>query len=474
MSSAQANGKPQTQVAAAVERGTTTHADAVVIGAGPGGSAAATFLADAGLDVVLLEKESFPRDKVCGDGLTPRAVRAVQSLGLLEEADGRVDGWDRQDGLRMYGGGVVLDLPWPKLQEWPSHSLTATRALFDETLARHAVKRGAQLWESTEVTGPVYLTESESRVAGVSYRRVGPDKETLSEGTVRAPIIVAADGNSSRFAIQLGLHRNKGPLGVAIRTYYRSPRATMGMMEGFLELEREVPAGKTAGRRSKGARSVNGHVVGEAAGGRGPDKELLPGYGWIFPLDDGLVNVGWGLLNTSAAFRSTNYRKTLDEWVASFPAEWEMNPDSRVGRPASAGLPMGHNRKPLVYKGVLLVGDAGGMVNPFNGEGISYAIEAGQFAAEVAVSALASRSDADLQRYADLIADAWGGYYRLGRWFVQLIGHPTVMRFCTELGMPRRRLMEFVFRLMAHLVDERPHDATDLVITSLSKAVPAA
>jgi menaquinone-9 beta-reductase len=428
--------------------GPVTHADAVVIGAGPGGSAAATFLADAGHDVVLIEKEAFPRDKVCGDGLTPRAVKALKSLGLHEEAEGRPPGWDRQSGLRMYGGGVVLDLPWPELDDWPAHSVTATRELFDSTLARNAAKRGATLWESTEVTAPVYLTQSENRVSGVAYQRVDADGEITETGTVRAPIVIAADGGSSRFAVQLGLHRNdKRPMGVAVRTYYRSPRSTMGMMEGFLDLFRQTPDG---------------------------GRELLPGYGWIFPLDGGLVNVGWGLLNTSEAFRSTNYRKTLDEWVAGFPAEWEMSPDTRVGKPRSAGLPMGHNRKPLVHKGVLLVGDAGGMVNPFNGEGISYAIEAAAMAAEAADAAVRARSDAALHAYARAVADEWGGYYTLGRWFVALIGQPAVMKFCTEVGMPRRKLMEFVFRLMAHLTDRRSADLTDLVVNTLSRAVPAA
>ena len=414
------------------------HADAVVVGAGPAGSAAARFLADAGHDVVLVEKEAFPRDKVCGDGLTPRAVKALQHLGLHDEAEGRVDGWARQDGLRMYGAGVVLDLPWPELEDWPSHSLTATRALFDHTLATHAQKAGARLMEETEVTEPVYLTSAERRVAGVAYRRADGE-----EGVIRAPIVMAADGGSSRFAVTLGLHRDqRRPLGVAVRAYYRSPRASLRMMEGFLELYR--------------------------------GDELLPGYGWLFPLSDGLVNVGWGLLNTSEHFRATNYRKTLDQWTASFPEDWEISRETMVGRPRGAGLPMGHNRKPPVYKGVLLVGDAAGMVNPFNGEGISYAIEAAAFAAEAADTALRSRSDASLETYARCVADEWGGYYTLGRMFVRVIGHPAIMRFCTVHGMPRRRVMEFVFRLMAHLTNRQSRDLADRVINALSAAVPAA
>ena len=422
--------------------GGVTSADAVVVGAGPAGSAAATFLAEAGHDVVLLERERFPREKVCGDGLTPRAVKALRMLGLEDEAEGHVDGWDRQRGLRMYGGKVVLDLPWPELDDWPSHSLTATRSLFDETLARNAAKAGAQLWEDTEVTGPVYLSEANTRVAGVTYTRKDPDSAGGTSGTIRAPIVVCADGGSSRFAVQLGLHRDAGrPMGVAVRAYYRAARPPIGMMEGFLDLQR--------------------------------DGELLPGYGWIFPLDDGLLNIGWGLLNTSEHFRSTNYRKTLDEWVGGFPESWGIAKETMVGKPRSAGLPMGHNRRPPLYKGVLLVGDSAGMVNPFNGEGISYAIEAGAFAAEAADAAITRHSDAPLAAYERDVAAAWGSYYGMGRMFVDLMGHPRVMRLCVDFGMPRRRIMRLVFRLMAHLTNAQSRDNADRIIHALERVVPA-
>lgn len=431
------------------------HADAVVVGAGPAGSAVARFLADAGRDVVLVEKATFPRDKVCGDALTPRAVRALARLGLTAEADGTVPGWHRQRGLRMYGGRVrrradgttdhevVLDLPWPELPDWPAHSLTATRSLFDESLARHAQKGGAQLWEGCEVTGPVWLTDSEQRLAGVTWRQRDADGAVTASGSVRAPVVVACDGNSSRLGVAAGLHRDQQrPIGVAVRAYYDHQRPDLDMMEGFLDVE--------------------------------ADGQLLPAYGWVFPLADGTVNVGWGQLDSSRHFRGVSYPKVLDSWVDGFPAEWGMSAETRYGRPASAGLPMSHNRRPAAHKGLLLVGDAAGMVNPFNGEGISYAIEAGALAAEAIDRSLAARDDAPLARYPAAVAEEWGGYYRLGVTFTALMGNPTVMRLCRDHGMRSDLIMRLVYRFMAHLVDRRSTDNIDRVINALTRAVPAA
>lgn len=413
-------------------------ADVVVVGAGPGGSAAAYFLARLGHDVILLEKESFPRDKVCGDGLTPRAVHAMTLLGLDDEAAGTPEGWARQGGLRMYGGGVTWNMPWPDTDDYPSHSVTATRALFDHTLAKNAAGAGAHLWEQTKAAAPLWAGPAEDRVAGVVYQRAD---ESL--GAIQARTVVLADGGSSRLAVEMGLHRDeRRPMGAAVRAYYRSPRSTMDHMEGFLEM-------------------------------RNPDGELLPGYGWIFPLDDGLVNVGWGLISTSQHFQSTSYRQVLDDWVAGFPAAWQMRPDTRVGRVKGAGLPMAHNRHPHLWKGAVLVGDAGGMVNPFNGEGISYAIEAAEMAARAVHAALTTGDDRALGAYPAELRATWGGYYQLGRIFLEVMANPTVMRLCTTYGMPRRRLMDFVFRTMAHLVNDRNRNVTDVVINTLSRAVPA-
>ena len=416
-----------------------THADVVVAGAGPGGAAAAAHLAARGHDVVLLEKDRFPREKVCGDGLTPRVVGELLELGMVDEAHGRVDGWATQKGLRIHGGSTAMELPWPELDDWPSWGATATREVFDEAVARRAEALGAQLHEGYAVTGPLWRDASESRATGVRWR----DDEGR-EGEVRAPVVIAADGASGGLGKHLGVtRRTDRPMAVAARTYYRSPRAADDWISSFLDLT-------------------------------DADGDLLSGYGWVFPLDDGTINVGLGLLSTSKDFQAVSYRKLLASWAGGMADEWDTTEDNRTAPIRSGPIPMGFNRTPLHQRGVLLVGDAGGMVNPFNGEGISYAMEAARLAAEVIDGAMTSKRTADLDAYDRLLRQRWGGYYTLGKVFAELVGHPAVMHVCTTYGMPIRPLMELVLKLMAHLTDRDPSDTKDAVINTLSRLAPAA
>jgi len=417
-------------------------ADVIVVGAGPSGSTTAYHLAQAGLDVLLLEKTAFPREKVCGDGLTPRAVKQLLAMGIDPQPG---DGWVRNHGLRIIGGGMRLELPWPDLATFPNYGLVRTREDFDEILAQQAQKAGARLQERTNVTGPVL--DAAGRITGVTARIVDEEGHKGDELTYRAPIVVACDGNSTRLSLAMCLRmRDDRPMGVAFRTYYTSPRTNDDWLESWLELW--------------------------------DGDRLLPGYGWIFGVGDGTVNAGLGILNSSGAFQSVDYRDLLRRWLDTTPIEWGFREENRTAPIRGAALPMGFNRTPHYTRGMLLVGDAGGMVNPFNGEGIAYAMESGATAAETIVQALGRATPAGRERaleaYPLALKQAYGGYYTLGRVFVKLIGNPNVMKLATRHGLPHPTLMRFTLKLLANLTDPADGDPMDRVINALTKVAPAA
>src|SRR5262249_35496473 len=217
------------------------------------------------------------------------------------------------------------------------------------------------------------------------HRRAGRSRAHVprAAGGRRAPLGVAADGNSSRLSVAMGLRkRDDRPLGVAVRSYYRTPRHDDDWLEAWLDLW--------------------------------DGNSLLPGYGWIFGMGDGTSNIGLGLLNTSTSFQNIDYRALLRRWLAALPAEWELTEENRTVPVRGAALPMGFNRTPHYTRGLLLAGDSGGMVNPFNGEGIAYAMEAGEIAARVIVQALgrptAASTETALAGYPAALKDAYGGY----------------------------------------------------------------
>jgi geranylgeranyl reductase family protein len=404
--------------------------DALVIGGGPGGAATAFHLARGGARVLLCERQRYPRDKVCGDGLTPRAVRALDHMGLRDE----YRTWSRSVGLKVHGGGHVVELPWPELDDYPSFGLARPRTDLDQLLARTAAKAGADLWEATEVVEPLV---EHGLVRGAVVRREGEDPVD-----VRAEVLVAADGASSRFAQALGLRRDDHrPIGVAIRQYYRSDRDTDPWIDSYLELWR--------------------------------GDDLLPGYGWVFPLADGTVNIGVGLLNTSAHFRNINYRALLAQWVPTVGPEWGFGPGDAVAKARSHPLPMGANRHPPVHRGVLFVGDAAGLVNPFNGEGIDYALESGELAATAALETLESGDRARLLAYRTAVEQRFGSYFAVGRLFVRLIGDPRFMKLATRYGLPRPTLMKLVLKLLANLYEPTKGDAIDRVVRGLVRLAPS-
>jgi geranylgeranyl reductase family protein len=416
-----------------------TVADVVVVGAGPAGSSAGWWSARAGLDVVVLEKAAFPREKVCGDGLTPRGVKALDDMGIDTSP---AAGWVRHRGLRVHGGGQVAEVDWPRLASWPDYSLVRPRRDLDAQLAAHAQTAGAQVHTEVTVTEP--LLDDAGRVVGVRAQE-GPDKRPT---TWRARIVVSAEGLSGRLAKSLGLVRREDrPLGVAVRRYVRTPHAD----DDYLDISFDLTD-------------------------RGPSRSSMPGYGWVFGMGDGTANVGFGLLDTRRS-NGSDHRAVLREWLDTFPPEAQLGEEYAVTPLRGAGLPMALHRQPAYTRGLLLTGDAAGTVNPFNGEGISYAMETGRMAAETAAEALAvpegPARESALRRYPARLRAAYGSHHRLGMGFLALLSRPDVVRFATAHGLKRPVLVDAALRLMGNLTDGRDGDVVDRTVAALTRLAPA-
>jgi geranylgeranyl reductase family protein len=414
-----------------------TSADVVVVGAGPAGSTAAYYLAAAGYATVLLEKATLPRDKVCGDGLTPRAVRELVTLGLSTA------GWHRNKGLRVYGGGHTLELPWPDVRSFPNYGMARRRTELDADLVAHAVAAGADLRTGHTVTEP--LQDGRGRVVGVRA------KTPTGPVTLRSAVVIAADGVSSRLATGLGIaKRTDRSMGVAVRTYFATPRHDDEYMESWLELW-DGPRGSS---------------------------NLLPGYGWVFPLGDGSVNVGLGSVSSTARSSGIDYRDLFKRWIVNTPDSWEFTPENQDGPIRGAALPMAFNRKPHYRDGLFLVGDSGGMVSPFNGEGIAYAMQAARYTADSIVQGFArptaASREAAFEQYPVRLAADVGGYFNLGRVFVRLIEHPEIMRICTRYGLPRPALMKLVMKLLSDVYEPSGGDWADQIVSTFARVAPSA
>lgn len=304
---------------------------------------------------------------------------------------------------------------------------------------------GARLYSGWKAERP--LTDRAGRVTGVAASSDSPDVSGTFD--FRAPVVVAADGASARLALALGLERDPGrQIATAARRYYRSPERSR---EEYLELWADL---------------------------RFPDGgPYLPGYGWIFPMGDGRVNVGLGAL-PHRRHGKADLRATLDQWLARTPREWGLREENAEGPVRSAALPLGFNRHPLYARGLLLVGDSGGMVSPWNGEGIAQAMEAGEVAAESAALALAHpegpRREQVLRGYPVEMNRRWGRYYRLGNTAADLVFsragfQPVLNRYV--MGSPF--LLDLLARLLTDLTDKPSRDVADHVLNTAFRLVPA-
>ncbi|HUC06238.1 MAG TPA: geranylgeranyl reductase family protein [Acidimicrobiales bacterium] len=402
--------------------------DVVVIGAGPAGSSCAYWLAQAGWDVAVVEKKQFPRVKTCGDGLTPRAVRQLADMGL----EGALSRSHRFTGLRAYGFGQSVEMQWPTHPHFPSYGYTITRFDLDGLVADHAVRAGATLHPGTEVVEPVL---AEGGVPGALPELSGvtvKPKDGTRTRQIHGRYVVVADGANSRVGRMLGTERQRElPLGMALRGYYSSDRHDDPYIESHLDI-----------------RDGEGNVV--------------PGYGWIFPLGDGRVNVGVGLLSTERRWKGVNTSHLMEAFVQWAPKSWGIAPETSLGPPTGGKLPMGLSVGPRAGHNVVVVGDAAGAINPFNGEGIAYGYETGRLAAAALGHALTGGGPHALVHYDRQLRAAYGPYYKVARAFVHLISHPQAMKACVGIGMRSQVLMEQLLRIMANLMRPDAHGPAEV------------
>lgn len=388
----------------------------LVIGGGPAGAATAIRAARGGARVTLFEKGSHGRDKICGDGLTPRAVKALDELGV-DLADAH-----RIDGLRMIANRTVRQLPWPGIAPFPAHGAVWPRRRLDAALVDLAAEAGAEILWGHEAM-PVLDGD---RVVGVEV-----DGRRWS-----APLTVVATGAPGPVTRLLGAERDPNePFGLAIRTYAETPRHAERYLEACLTLRDETGT-------------------------------PVPGYGWMFPAGDGTVNIGVGALSTMKGFKRLNLNRLQDSYRALVRDDWELGPD--LERPRAWRLPMSVTRRH--GPGWVVVGDAAGLVNPMNGEGIDYGLESGMLAADLFLADPISAPD----HYDRQIGERFDAFLRTGRRFSFLVGHPFILRSGLRLAVGTQGIADITLQVMGNLVDSSTPGAGGVTMRIADRVLGAA
>jgi geranylgeranyl reductase family protein len=368
------------------------------------------------LSVVVLEKGQLGRDKVCGDGLTPRAV------GALEELKIDIGDSHRIDGLRMIAGKQRRELDWPTTGRFPSHGAVWPRRRFDTRLMEAAMDAGAEFRFGVDA-----LPEFDGgRVVGA---RCG-------DTVVRAPLTILATGAQGEAARMVGAVRDPAePFGLAIRSYAETPRHGERLLEACLAL-----------------RDEHGTPV--------------PGYGWLFPAGDGTVNIGVGALSTMRGFKKLNLNKLVEQYAAMVGDEWSLGP--LLEKPRAWRLPMSTVRRH--GPGWVAIGDAAGLVNPMNGEGIDYGLESGM----LAVDRFVADPSTATTTYDQMVGERFDAFLRTGRRFSFLIGHPWILRTGLRVAVGTQVAADITLAVMGNLVDNDTPGASGRVLRLADRALATA
>ena len=390
--------------------------DIAVIGAGPAGAAAAIQAARQGASVVVFDKAAYGRDKVCGDGLTPRAVGALNELKIDMSAAHHID------GLRMIANRTERELAWPGTTRFPSHGAVWPRRRLDAALIDTAAESGAEVVWETEAL-PIL---SDGRVVGVEA-----GGEQWQTG-----LVVVATGAPGLVARMLGAVRVESEaFGLAIRSYVESPRHADRHLEACLTM-------------SDG------------------NQNSVPGYGWMFPAGDGTVNIGVGALSTMKGFKALNLNSLIDLYHNQVRESWDIGP--YLEKPRAWRLPMSTQRR--YGPGWVAIGDAAGLINPMNGEGIDYSLESGMLAADLFIDDPAGAP----VKYDQLIGERFDQFLRTGRRFSFLVGHPWILNTGLRLAVGTDAIANVTLKVMGNLIDSETPGAAGKVLTAADRLLAVA
>ena len=300
--------------------------------------------------MVVAEKRPIGRHKACGDALTPRAIRELKRIGI----DPVALGGHRLDGVRMMHGRRSMEVPWPERHGRPESGTSLRRDRLDDHLRAAATSAGATVLMGHEAVAPI-VERGFVRGATCAVDRGAPSP---SHPEVHARFVVVADGANSTFGRALGTTRQRDwPSGIATRTYFASPRSGEHWIESVL-----APP------------DLNGNP--------------MAGFAWVIPVGDGTVNVGVAALSTYRDVRGINALRLLDSFARTSAERWEHDPDARLKAPTRFRIPLGGSVGPKMGPTFLVAGDAAGVANPFNGDGVEAALMTGRVAAEVLHDAL--------------------------------------------------------------------------------------
>ncbi len=426
---------------------TSVDTDVLVVGSGPSGSATALRLASLGHRVTLVEKRATPRHKACGDVLTPRAVAELARLGVDPLDAGPLDpasidlgarrgAGHRIEGVRLIATGREITEPWPEHPDLPDHAVALRRDVLDESLRARAREAGVVVLMGHEATAPL---AERGFVRGATMSTLDGERE------IRARFVVVADGANSRFGRALGTTRaHDWPYGIATRSYWTSPRSSDHWLETWLAI---------------------------------PDANGTPiaGYGWVAPLGDGTVNIGVGVLSSYRDIRGVHVLKLLDAFARQIADRWEIDPSDMLKPPTRFRVPLGGSVGPTMGPTFLVVGDAAGVANPFNGDGVDAALMTGRLAADVLDEALTSGNSTSLQRYPTLLAESVGQYHKVGRLTARFVGRPGVLRPVLRVAMRSDRVMGSALRIASRQLRDDGAGSAErsyALVAALSKLAP--